>query len=70
MTKTCRGDWRCRRICKVGRSTSRTRPPRCVRQVFGANPGPRATRALQRFGAPTPANLNAGARDDILIAAE
>ena len=30
MNDTCKGDWRCRRLCKLGRATTRIRP-RCLK---------------------------------------
>ena len=30
MSDMCKGDWRCRRLCKLGRATTRIRP-RCLK---------------------------------------
>ncbi len=32
---TCNGDWRCRRICKMGRASNRKRPPHCQMRSYG-----------------------------------
>ena len=35
MTGTCKGDWRCRRLCKIGRASARNRLPKCGREGAG-----------------------------------
>ena len=35
MPEGCNGNWRCRRLCGVGRASTRKRPPGCKLLVWG-----------------------------------
>ena len=37
MSNSCNKDWRCRRICKIGRASARKRPPHCRMQGYGGS---------------------------------
>lgn len=66
MIETCKGDWRCRRICKVGRASARNRPPHCPRQAYGAH----CERARRKSEGSPAAQLSLAVDEPMRLAAE